>query len=369
MAIKDFKTIKPGQLGRKRADEIRKFVIALLSTEEFREISGKAEAQFLVTRQAIHKQLQRLEENGIIEGRGRTQGREYRLATKSFVEKRDVAGLAEYELWEEFALPHMEGVNESVVSILRYGFTEMVNNVIDHSESKDVRVELQRNPTMIKLTISDHGVGIFHKIQQALNLPSAQEAIFELQKGKLTTDPERHTGEGIFYTSRMVDYFQLLSRGLYLSHRREGNDWLLGEDDANKAGTWVFMTIDPNSTHTMEEVYEHYSVPRQDMNFNRTNVILSLLQSGENTLVSRSQAKRVLARLPRFKEVMLDFEGVNNIGPAFADEIFRVFANAHGDVSLQPINMTDDVSRMVERARSARETQSTDAQADVESDR
>ena len=69
--------------------------------------------------------------------------------------------------------------------------------------------------------------------------------------------------------------------------------------------------------------------------------------------VSRSQAKRVLARLPRFKEVLLDFEGVEAIGPAFADQIFRVFAAEHGDVHLSPVRANEQVKQMVDRARRA----------------
>ena len=51
---------------------------------------------------------------------------------------------------------------------------------------------------------------------------------------------------------------------------------------------------------------------------------------------------------------MLDFGGVSEIGQAFADELFRVFANAHPDVQLAPVNMTDAVSNMVRRAEANR---------------
>ena len=39
------------------------------------------------------------------------------------------------------------------------------------------------------------------------------------------------------------------------------------------------------------------------------------------------------------------------IGQAFADEVFRVFAQAHPAVLLAPINMTPEVTRMVRRVR------------------
>ena len=75
-----------------------------------------------------------------------------------------------------------------------------------------------------------------------------------------------------------------------------------------------------------------------------------LLRIGKESLVSRSQAKRLLARLDRFEEVVLDFDGINSIGQAFADEIFRVFQNEHPEVRLIPVNESPEVARMIRRA-------------------
>ena len=352
--MSDFKSIKPGAMGRERALRIREFVLDSLDTDKYSDIGAAIAREFKAPRHVVYKQLSRLEENGLIEGRGRTNAREYRLRSDEHRETRDVEGLDEYAFWDQFAAPHLADLPEHIVGICSYGFTEMVNNVIDHSDAPMLWAAVKRNHKMVELIVTDRGVGIFRKIQKALELPSPQEAIFELSKGKLTTDPEKHTGEGIFYTSRMFDNFHLLSAGLFLSHERAGNDWLSGADDDKREGTAVFMTIDPRSTHTAQEVFEHYSVPRDDFAFNKTNVILRLLDTGDQSFISRSQAKRVLARLPRFKEVILDFTDIKTIGPAFADEIFRVFSNAHSDVRLIPINMTDEVSRMVDRARRAR---------------
>ena len=36
-----------------------------------------------------------------------------------------------------------------------------------------------------------------------------RQALFELSKGKFTTDPSRHSGEGVFFTSRMFDDFEI----------------------------------------------------------------------------------------------------------------------------------------------------------------
>ena len=119
-------------------------------------------------------------------------------------------------------------------------------------------------------------------------------------------------------------------------------------------GTSVHMEIGPLSTHTTKEVFDRYATDQDDYAFSRTHVLVALakLSHGEK-LVSRSQAKRVMARLERFKEVVLDFEGIEEIGPAFADEMFRVFRSEHPDTHITPINSTDEVLRMIRRAETA----------------
>ena len=68
--------------------------------------------------------------------------------------------------------------------------------------------------------------------------------------------------------------------------------------------------------------------------------------------ISRSQARRVLEGLDKFLHIILDFDGVKNIGQAFADQIFRVFKNKYPDIKITPINMNEEVSFMVNRAKS-----------------
>src|SRR5688500_15597664 len=81
--------------------------------------------------------------------------------------------------------------------------------------------------------------------------------------------------------------------------------------------------------------------------------VFKLASFGDESLVSRSSARRVLARAERFDEVLLDFAGIRAVGQAFADEIFRVFANVHPDVNLTHINTSDQVAAMIRRARAS----------------
>jgi hypothetical protein len=68
-------------------------------------------------------------------------------------------------------------------------------------------------------------------------------------------------------------------------------------------------------------------------------------------LISRSQAKSLIARARQFTQVQLDFAEVPEIGQAFSDEIFRVFVLAHPHVQLEAVNANPDVQRMIKRAQ------------------
>jgi hypothetical protein len=229
----------------------------------------------------------------------------------------------------------------------------MFNNAIDHSEGSRIRVEIRGTAATTEMIVSDDGIGIFRKIQNRLGLLDERHAILELSKGKLTTDPTRHSGEGIFFTSRMFDSFDIVSGGVSFSHTfDEENDWI--RDNAQSAnGTTVWMRLRNRTTRTTKKIFDQY-VSGEDYDFSRTVVPVVLAQYAQDPLISRSQAKRVLARVELFRTVVFDFSGIKTIGRAFADEIFRVFTLAHPGIELQFVHANTSVRDMIKRARSAR---------------
>ena len=259
--------------------------------------------------------------------------------------------LEEHKVWLERVRPLLKGVTDNVQQICNYGFTEMLNNVIDHSGSDRAVIQVKRTLALIEMKVIDSGIGIFKKIQTVLGLDDERHAILELSKGKLTTDPERHTGEGIFFTSRMFDSFVIFSGDLYFSHEDAGGDWLIEDKLDRIDGTLVDMSINPHSIRSMQKVFGEYSKEELDHDFSKTHVLVSLLQDTKNDiLVSRSQAKRLLARCGSFKEVTLDFKHVQQIGQAFADEIFRVYRKQNPDVHLGWVDANKEVEKMIKRA-------------------
>ncbi len=345
-------------------------------TDHKHDISTLTARTFRLSRNSVNGYLRRLEAQGVLTGAGATRARTYALA--NFVEREfhyEVApGLAEHRIWQQDIRPLLDGVATNVVDLCRYGITEMVNNVVDHSESSSCRIAIKRNAVCIGMTVEDSGVGIFEKIKRARKLEDARHALLELLKGKLTTDPERHTGEGIFFTSLMFDTFAIHSGTLlYYSKIREGDGaGRLSEVEEAQAfaGTSVGMDIRVDTARTTRQIFDRFTAEDADgiPRFPKTRVPVHLARfhqvsrleagspAGESLaryeiepLVARSQARRLLARLDQFSDIVFDFQGVTEIGPAFADEIFRVFQREHPEIRIRAENTAAQVSRVLAR--------------------
>lgn len=332
-------------------DIVDKLILRVIDRGDV-HVASTAAAELGVSRQTIAARLKRMANDHIIKAEGQGRGRRYALLPLLSVRKTHVlAGLDEHRLWMSDVAPLLSDLPPNVIDIWRYGVTEMVNNAIDHSEGKNVLVSVARNALRTTLRISDDGEGIFHRIQRLMDFYDPRESILELAKGKLTTDPDRHSGEGVFFSSRMFDRFSIMSRDLYFSHESASDDWLIdGEGDS--AGTTVTMTLANDSARTTKDVFDQFAVP-EAYTFARTIVPVRLAQHEGEKLVSRSQGKRLTMRFERFQTVVLDFAGVEEIGQAFADEVFRVFQRAHPNLEMIPVNMTEDVRNMVNRAIAA----------------
>jgi len=314
-----------------------------------RDLSKVYQDRFKISRVTAARYIQRLEREGWISRSGPSTHPVYAPGYMRRVQAIfALAGLEEETPWQKQFAPYVFAP-PNVKNIVHHGFTEMLNNAIDHSEGTRAFVYLEQNQESVHLMIDDDGIGIFAKIAAALGLSDIRQAILELSKGKLTTDPSKHSGEGVFFTSRMFDRFAIHANGLAFSHDDDlSNDWLL--EGKPEAGTAVFMTIALNSTRTTSAVFEQFMDAPEDVGFSKTVIPMRLAVYGDEQLVSRSQAKRLISRLDRFKRVMLDFDGVAEIGQAFADELFRIYANEHPDVELIPINVSEQVERMYLRA-------------------
>jgi hypothetical protein len=148
----------------------------------------------------------------------------------------------------------------------------------------------------------------------------------------------------------MCSSFVLRAGTLFLTHSGD-EDWLL-ENAPLIEGTVVQMQISKGSKQTTQQVFDRYASEQDDYAFKKTKVAVHLAEEGNDVLISRSQAKRVMARLERFQEVILSFKKITSIGPAFADEIFRVFRNSHPNVKIISVHANEQVQQMIAKAES-----------------
>jgi len=228
---------------------------------------------------------------------------------------------------------------------MQYAFTEMLNNAIDHSGAAAATVSWWMSPDAWTFMIFDDGVGVFPNIQRGLGLEDIFSAIQELTKGRTTTAPDHHTGEGIFFTSKAVDFFSLASAGLEWIVDNLRDDQAVGVSPVTK-GTRVVCEIDPDSERELRDVFGRFT--DDDFDFSKSRTVVRLFGLGVR-FVSRSEAKRLLHGLERFKEVEVDFTGVQEVGQGFVDELVRVWPSQHPETVIKPTGMNEAVEFMVRR--------------------
>jgi anti-sigma regulatory factor (Ser/Thr protein kinase) len=325
---------------RKRGEEIREFILTNVTGNK--NIAALASERFDISLPAVYKHIDRL----LTEKKIARKAGQYVLQSEQnkYTYKIDKT-LSEDAVWEKDIKKHFSGVPDNIKRIWTYGFLEMFNNAIEHSKGKNIILEINQNKVFSGMFIFDDGIGIFKNIKNKLKLSDEKDAVFELAKGKRTTDKTRHSGQGIFFTSKAFDDFIIISKGItYAVNRQKDNNINTGR---TKFSTLVYLYLENNSKKVLKEVFDRFSTEIPG-DFDKTIVPINLA-SGDD-LVSRSQARRILSGLELFKEVILDFKDIKSIGQAFADEIFRVFPNINPDTEIIAKNANDEVQYMINRA-------------------
>lgn len=304
-----------------------------------------------VSPQSVYRYLRQLEEQGKISRISAGRSYVYSLVDHESVMTVKLPGANEDAVWNRELRPLLNNMPETAFNNCHHAFTEMLNNAIDHSEGDRAVIVVKNNGFRVQIGIDDNGVGIFSKIAAALGLEEKRFAVLELAKGKITTDPASHSGEGIFFSSKAVDSFAISSDGLaFYAGAKRDNEFLIDHKFSKKQkGTLVLFEILFDHKQTMRELFDKYTQESDHYGFSKTVVPVRLLEYGDDspTFVSRSQAKRLLVRFERFEHIVLDFAGISEIGQGFADEVFRVFASRHPGTELVAKNCSFDVQNMI----------------------
>lgn len=311
-----------------------------------------------ISRQAAAKHLRELIASKRLLKEGSTRGARYipfnaakaaslRTPGTAFVCK--LQGLEEDRVFDQ--LTHRMGLQRKLspaaFKIVQYAFTEMLNNAIDHSRAVQARIEACVEGGVVTFSILDRGIGAFESVRKKFKLKNAFEAAEHLLKGKQTTSPERHSGQGIFFTSRAADHFTLESAAVKLDVNNPLRDVAL-LDIPFVRGTKVTFSLKQRSRKDLKKIFDSYA--DSDLVFDKTEVRVRLSRAAGD-YVSRSEARRLLFGLEKFKRIVMDFSGAPGVGQGFADEVFRVFSRKYPRIRIEPVHMAPSVAFIVQRAR------------------
>ncbi|MDY6787566.1 MAG: DUF4325 domain-containing protein [candidate division WOR-3 bacterium] len=328
----------------KRIDEIKQYI-----GKKRRVESRDIQEEFNISRAMADRYLKQLIESNVITKHGKTKGAYYvwgnesssplSLKRKFSVENKDEDAV--FDIFN-LKLNLRKKCNKKSYEILRYGITEMVNNAIDHSRSKEFSVEVKITDYEVISTVRDYGIGIFRNIIEFMNLDRPEDAMAIIMKGKVTTYPEKHSGEGIFFTMKSADRFIIRS---YRDSLIKTNGEIITSSIKKLKGTEVEFSISRNTNRALRRVFDNYAGKEFEYQFNKTSVYLNI--EGDSQLISRSKAKRMIQGMNKFNEIEVDFKDIKTIGQGFAHEIFNVFMKNNADITFTVLNAEPPIKAMI----------------------
>ena len=336
---------------REKREAVRHYLLEKIDAGDTAFVKKTSEA-FQVSDKTIYRYLHELAGQGVL----CKNGTQYMLHNEQFdfsFRHDDLKSADEDRIYRDYIRQYTEDLPENVRDIWYYSFTEMMNNAIDHSDAAAILVKVQKNSLHMTIILYDDGIGIFRKIKEHFGYDSLEDAIEDLFKGKLTTDSEHHTGEGIFFTSRMLDMFAVISNGRLFSQDKcdqlagDARELLTSTGTGQVPGTYVYMRLANSSNRYDTEIFDRYA--DVDGGFIRTQIPLKNIY--ETWPVSRSQAKRLCRGFDRFEQVELDFSEIAKIGQGFAHEVFVVWQKAHPGTILIPSGTNETVQKMIRHVR------------------
>ncbi len=341
-----------------KRESIKRYMLEKIRQDD-KEFIQKTMENYKISVTTVKRYIKECLESQILQEDNKTETR-YRLKTESYTFSFQIEdGLNEDEIFYENIRPLLDDLSKEAKSIWYYAFVEMMNNALEHSESNRIQYVMKKDYLYTEIRIVDDGVGIFKSVQRYLEETcgvrfSYQDVLSELYKGKLTTKPKNHSGEGIFFTSKVLNAFAIWSESSIFWQGNYGKTQFVEShlisyyNKLNQIGTMVVMQLENQTTRTIKEVFDMFAPIEEG--FVRTRIPLAEVCPYAEP-VARSQARRILYRLEEFKQIEFDFEGVEFMGQGFADEVFRVFQNQYPDIELIPIHANRTVLGMIKHVQ------------------
>lgn len=316
------------------------------------ELVAKTVETFKISKSSVYNYLKELIDDGTIE---KTVENRYEIINNGYTFSYPNINLSEDKIFDKDIAPLVNMHEKNVFSIWRYAFTEMMNNAIEHSQADKIVVDVYTNAIDTIIVIYDDGIGIFNNIQEYVKKEENKEITLEeaaqlLFAGKFTTAKSMHSGEGIFFTSHLMDSFEIISDEVTFTRTPFDDSQM--ELSVGFKGTLVFMLLSNHSKKTTKEVFNRFSSVEEG--FIKTQIPIAYVFSNGSP-VSRSEARRLGELVLKFKEIELDFTNVEEVGQAFCHELFIVWQARNPEKQINILNANEDVLNMINRVKNTKQ--------------
>ena len=334
-------------------EQIKQYILKLIDAKD-KDFANKTVEYFGVSKSTVYNYVKKMCEENILRKVEKTVP-PYELVTVKHKFRYDNDGsLGEDRIFRTDIQPLVEGYEKNVLSAWNYSFTEMMNNAIEHSNASEIEVVLSKNALKTSIVIADNGVGIFKNIQSFIKKErnedlTLDECVSLLFAGKFTTAEQYHSGEGIFFTSHLMDEFVILSDDMFFSRDNFTDATVKGFK--GPSSTIVAMSLSNQTKKTTKEVFDRFS--NIEEGFIRTHIPIAHMFAYGNP-ISRSEARRLGALVSEFKEITLDFTSVEEVGQAFCHELFVVWQRNNPDIVINIVGACEDVNFMIQRVKNTK---------------
>ncbi|MBL50895.1 MAG: hypothetical protein CMG57_02920 [Candidatus Marinimicrobia bacterium] len=328
------------------SEQIKQFILENLSGHQ-KDIIKASIRKFGLSRQAILKHMHTLINEERVVAHGKTRDRFYEL--KPIVNFTKTINLNEptsaYAILKSQILPNLKIVRKNIFEICEYSFRAILVNAMDHAQATKLNYKLFISPTEIHFVLNDNGIGIFEKLNQSLSLNNTKIAAVEIAKGHITTDPENHSGDELMTVIHLFDKVKIDASGIRLVFQNKQNEWNVFASSQQK-GTRIHLEIKTNSKRTCQKVFHQIF----EKEYNMVRIPVNLIREKNEQVNSRIQAQSLLHNIRNISKIEFDFQNIELIGPAFADELVRKTKQKNQFADIKWINSNKIVDVLMSRA-------------------
>lgn len=223
----------------------------ILAYIKHRKETGTTDVQkkFNISRQMVHKYLKPYIESGIIVKTGKTKGVIYSIGegslNKKFNKVYPVKGTDVYRIVEEVELKMGFRQNCNIISYnaVENCLRELISNVIFHSGSELMMINIDMDNYNVNIRIEDSGTGIFGNLRKRYGLNDEGEVLLILTRARRSIG-DNNLGKGIMKCMESGIQFEIQSGKHKLAYKAP--DLFSAEDINLIKGTIIILTISRN---------------------------------------------------------------------------------------------------------------------------